>query len=74
MPYIYYLRVDSIPDGDRAVRTVYGIDAYDEESGEMLEISDVFSDRDAAVGFVERCNDLQLSIIHLREAIEDALE
>ena len=74
MSYIYRLRVDSVPNGERSIRTVYGIDAYDEESGKMIEISDVFSNRDAAVGFVERCNDLQLSIIHLREAIEDALE
>lgn len=74
MPYIYNLRVEVARDEENNTHTVYGIDANNSESGETVSVSDVFRNKDAAVRFIERCNRSQLSIVHLYEAIEDALE
>ena len=74
MPYIYNLRVDVANDEENNIHTVYGIDANNSESGETVSVSDVFRNKDIAARFVEKCNRSQLSIVHLYEAIEDALE
>ena len=74
MPYIYSLRIDTTVDEEKNLRTVYGISALDEESGEIVAVPDLFCNEAVATRFVERCNSCELSIIHLYEAIEDAIE
>ena len=61
-----------------AARTSYGIAAYahaeTDGTGAVIErIGDVTSDRERLSAFVKTCNRLDLSVIHLREAVEDFL-
>ena len=74
MPHIYSLRTDTIFDEENNLHTVYGINAIDSESGKSVSIPNLFCNKDVAARFVERCNRSGLSIVHLYEAIEDALE
>lgn len=50
----------------------YGICAYLNKK-EIAHISDVFLEKDDAIKFVQKCNQLELDPIHLPEVIEDAL-
>ena len=74
MPYIYSLRIDTTVDEEKNLRTVYGIIALDRESGNTVAVPNLFCDKAVATRFVERCNRCNLSIVHLYEAIEDAIE
>ena len=61
-----------------AARTSYGIAAYahvetDGTAVVVERIGDITSDREKLSAFVESCNCLDLSVIHLREAVEDFL-
>ena len=54
----------------------YGVCAYrmrGRRKEELAHISDVFLSLEAAQDFVARCNRLELDLIHLPDAIEDAL-
>ena len=54
--------------------TVYGIAVYNEENHELIaSVRNVSSNKEQITLFVERCNHLQLSPIHLQDAIEDFL-
>lgn len=56
--------------------TAYAICAYERQNGNDVLLSytsDVFLNKEEAETFVTLCNRLQLSLIHLPDAIEDAL-
>ena len=59
-------------------RTSYGIAAYSnaEEDGTLTVVAsvhDVTSVRSDLVELIEKCNDLELSLVHLEDAIDDFL-
>lgn len=67
------MRKDIIYDEERKAYTVYGIDAISSEGDILLTFSDVFFDRQKAERFVSMCNKGKLALIHLADAVEDAL-
>lgn len=57
-------------------RISYGVAAYStvetDDSATVLEvINDISSDEQSIVDFVEKCNNLKLSLYHLKDAVED---
>ena len=57
-------------------RTSFGIAVYsgsdiDDTSNVVLTISDITSDKAKLKSFVELCNRLELSLIHIFEAVDD---
>lgn len=71
--YTYCMRKDTIHDEERKAYTVYGIDAVNSDGEVLVSVPDVFFDRQKAERFVSLCNDGNLSLIHLADAVEDAL-
>lgn len=65
----YQLRTDTINDEQNQQHEVYGIVVSDED----ISIPDLFTEKSEAMCFVELCNHLDLSSIHLMEVIEDIL-
>lgn len=73
MPHTYRLNETFFKDKDGLLYKLYGIDAVD-ESGRIVEsFKNVFFLRSRAVNFVNLCNECELSLIHLANAIDDAL-
>lgn len=73
MRCIYKLRTDQILDEENQKHTVYGIEAW--EKGRCLQsVGDIFFDFQKAEEFVRKCNQLELSVIHLMDVIMDILE
>ena len=59
-----------------ATRISYGVGAYSnydpDETATLIEsISDVSADRKSMAEFVEKCNNAELSVYHLRDVVED---
>lgn len=73
MKCIYKLRVDQILDKKGDIHTVYGIEAWKKQQC-IQSIGDIFFDFQRAEEFVARCNQSELSIIHLMDVISDILE
>lgn len=69
----YQLIAGTITDEEGGLHNTYGIRAVNEDGTVAEEINDVFCDKQAAINFVNMCNDKQLSCIHLEDAIDDAL-
>ena len=72
----YRITEDTPYEADEGSCTTYGVAVC--ESGESSEelkftISDIFVNWEDAQAFVERCNRLQLSVVHFAEAVDDAL-
>lgn len=65
----YRLRSDTTIDEYGKSRTVYGIELPDVN----ISIKDVFCRREEAETFIEKCNRLDLSPIHLYDVIDDSL-
>lgn len=63
----------------RSTRTSYGIAAFaddDEENGTstiVASVHDILSDKQSIVDFIILCNRLNLSLVHLEDAVEDLL-
>ena len=55
------------------MRTVYGIEAFAGNRLRVASVADVFFDKQAAEDFIELCNELKLSLVHLPDVIEDVL-
>lgn len=73
MRCIYKLRTDQIFDEENQMYTVYGIEVW--ESGQCIQsVGDIFFDFQKAERFVAKCNQLELSVIHLMDVILDILE
>ena len=66
----YRIREDCVADEDGVLHTVYGVEAF--ENGELLRaIPDVFCEKSNAERYIEMFNDLELSLLHLDDVIED---
>ena len=69
----YKLTKTVISDGFCSYIT-YGIAAIDTtKKKEVLKIEDIFLDKTKAALFVDKCNKIGLSPIHLKDVIEDML-
>ena len=73
MQHTYYLRTDEIFDEQGEKHTVYGIDAVDENGSVEKSVKDVFFEFERAKKFIDTCNRLDLSIVHLMDVVEDIL-
>lgn len=73
MLYTYRTRKDTVQDEDGEKYTVYGIEAVDSEEKVLLSFPDIFFDPQQAESFAELCNESELSLTHLADAVEDAL-
>ena len=65
----YILRTDEVHDEENHPHTVYGVDV----PTEGISIPDIFCDRARAENFVNTCNKLDLSPLHIFDVVEDVL-
>ena len=65
----YKLRCDTILDENGISHTVYGIDC----PYAHISIKDVFCIKSEAEEFINKCNTLDLSPLHLQDVIQDLL-
>ncbi len=73
MKYIYRMTTDTIYDDEGKEYFTYGIEALNKEGRAIDSVADVFLDKRRAENFVELCNRRKLCVIHLRDAVEDAI-
>ena len=72
MEYVYQIITDEVIGELGESVTVYGVAMLLRESGDVVfTLHDIFTDRLAAVDFVELCNELELSPDHLYDAAYD---
>lgn len=72
MNYIYRLNEITVTTED-GTDLVYGIDAVDKHENIISSYTDIFFDRIKAEKFVALCNVYKLDLIHLPDAVEDAI-
>lgn len=65
----YILRSDKVLDDQGASHTVYGVDVPTEQ----IAVSDLFYHKSEAKAFIKKCNELDLSPLHLPDVIDDIL-
>lgn len=73
---VYQILQETLWNSEVGTYTTYAVCAYERQNGnDVLRAytSDVFLNKEKAEAFVLLCNHLQLSLIHLPDAIEDAL-
>lgn len=73
MKYIYRLNEITVKTEEETDFIVYGIDAVDKYGNILSSYTDIFFDRTKAEKFVALCNDCKLELIHLPDAVEDAI-
>ena len=74
MRYIYATRIDTILSEVKCVYTVYGIDAIDLGTGNVLcSCPDIFTDLFEAEHTVELLNKEGLELVHLHDVIDDII-
>ncbi len=73
MSYTYRLRVDTIHDEYGKEYIVYGIEAVDFNGKILQSFPDIFFDKQKAEAFVNLCNESNLELIHLADAVNDVL-
>lgn len=69
----YTLKTNKIRNEGDKVFTVYGITAIDEKNRVINSVDDIFVDKVKAERFIELCNKNQLSILHLKDVIDDVI-
>lgn len=75
---ITYTVTDNISSHGGSDRISYGIDVYistdkDSAASVIASVKDITSDKSKLAALVRKCNDLQLSPIHLYDVIEDLI-
>ena len=74
MKYVYKLTEATIIDESGISHRAYGIEAYIiGETKPRRSVEDIFTDREAAEGFVNACNLLGLDIDHLDDVVYDVV-
>jgi len=74
METVYGLRTNIVYDDDGRTHIGYGIEVLNGANAKITVVEDVFLDMSKAVMFIDLCNTLKLSPIHLTDVIEDMLE
>lgn len=69
----YCLRRDVIRREDGVLYIAYGLDAVDSDGRILRSVPDLLIDRRRVMDLIDRCNALELSLIHLDDVIEDLL-
>ena len=69
----YQLLTETIDIGDGMARITYGIVAVTENGKAITSIRDISCDRGKAQAFVDLCNTLGLSLLHIDDAVDDFL-
>ena len=69
----YCLRRDVILREDGVLYIAYGLDAVDADGRILRSVPDLLLDRHRVMDLIDRCNALELSLIHLDDVIEDLL-
>lgn len=72
MTVTYEMIEESIEYGDSR-RISYGIAVYAGTDNMVASIHDITSDREKLAAFIGQCNQLELSLVHLADVIEDFL-
>lgn len=70
----YTLKTDKIQGEENKLFIVYGVIAADSQKHVISSIADIFCDKIKAERFIDLCNKDQLSVLHLKEVINDVLE
>ena len=73
---VYEILQETLWNSEIGTYTAYAVCAYERQNGHNIlrsYTSDVFLNKEEAEAFVRLCNHLHLSLIHLPDAIEDAL-
>lgn len=73
---VYQILQETLCNPEIGIYTAYAVCAYERQNGNNVlrsYTSDVFLNKEEAETFVTLCNRLHLSLIHLPDAIEDAL-
>lgn len=73
---VYEILQETLWNSEIGTYTAYAVCAYERQNGNAILLSytsDVFLNKEDAEAFVSLCNRLHLSLIHLPDAIEDAL-
>lgn len=65
----YILRSDTVFDEQGTRHTVYGVNVPTEQ----ISVADVFYHKAEAKDFIRKCNELDLSPLHLPDVIDDIL-
>lgn len=73
MKYTYRVRIGTVYNEEGSAYLSYGVEALNEKGEALDSVSDVFLNKDRAEQFVRICNRGELSLIHLKDAIEDAI-
>ncbi len=74
--FYYDVVEESHSDSDIGAYSSFGVIAYlisDGVKEKLCHIDDVFPNKSKAADFVRRCNDFQLSPVHIYDAILDAI-
>ena len=70
---IYQLLTETIDIGDGMARITYGIVAVTENGKTITSIRDISCNQKKAQAFVDICNSLDLSLLHIDDAVDDFL-
>ncbi len=65
-----------IENQSEAGKPIYGVCAYESvgnKKRKIVDIPDIFFNREKAVDLVRLCNELDLDIVHLFDVIEDTI-
>ncbi len=73
MKIIYKVHAKTVRDEKGKSHTVFGIDAVSEDGIVQASIADAFDSYEEAEKLARKCNELELSPMHLQDIIEDAL-
>ena len=69
---IYQLLTETIDDNGMARKT-YGIAAITQDGETITSIRDISCNREKVQAFVDICNSLGLSLLHIDDAVDDFL-
>ena len=67
----YQLLTETIDIGDGMARITYGIAAVTQDGETITSIRDISCNREKAQAFVDLCNTLGLSLLHIDDAVDD---
>lgn len=71
---LYKIIEEELSNPEIGSYTAFGLCAYNSSSNTTIcKISDIFTEKDKAEKLVDACNNMQISIVHLPNIIEDIL-
>ncbi|MBQ7875623.1 MAG: hypothetical protein IJ306_10815 [Oscillospiraceae bacterium] len=69
----YKMKNGKVFDEEGRTHEIFGIEAVGENGKILSEFPDIFSDRAEAECFAALCNEKALSLIHLKDVLEDVV-